>query len=799
MDKHPDKMHSDDIPYEMGGNRGGGVGDRSVPKPAVRKRRLRQTAVEPNDTSPDVSPTMDIDETNAADETASTVTRTVIKTIKKTTKEVVRSTSSSTEYLLDSGAPAWNRTPTSTSPHRLRDKVAMYEKACSSGGGGMKRSTEHISDERTSRSHTPQRMFDFTDLESQRKDENPFEMDVYDIEKRLREERQRGLAEAEGAKLAFQQVQLKATPQPKPRKVEIHEEHTPSPFNVTLKTTSKISPGAVSGRIELDEQSNSPFNVTLRTTQRYRRAPPHLEEISSSPFNVTLRTTNRHSSLSPTSPNRIDPKLSTARFLEGEKTVREIHAADGVKTIVTSSMTTDGRSHVEKIFRHGEGYLSPRSSPHREFHRGVTPQRVIDVTAANPRILIKLDETDEQTKDHKESIDMTDYIQPADIGSVAPETSTGNIDITVGSKQSYNNNNLMFVETKHPVMPWQTETYTTTTTEKTTTQIKTLNRTQNENSIPEDNVSYTKTATPQSTKSPVKQKFETNEPDVLAKEDIIVKKLYKRVGYDCCALHKDTTGGGGPVKTKKLSSATSEITDDSDTEGTAPSSIVIVPVQASALNASVSASVSASASASASASPTKITGLKLVSELVTSPSSGTLSKGLSPSQTQQAQSINNDYQEFQSTMAAIQFNRSNSQYDSHIKEKRGLVSYSPTVAANSFRKSSYRLDVKHQQYRSERLGFSVRSNSNFGNFQKPLAISECPPNGAPAHGITLVTGFYHANGRINSSYPQTLMKAEKSQFPRKDLEYPQPFACDFDHTSLLRFSYVISNYSNFND
>ncbi|XP_037820489.1 nesprin-1-like, partial [Lucilia sericata] len=723
MDKTTDERHEEDPPPPIMG-----VGEAKRPIPAVRKRRLGQTAVETSSTADDTQPYVSqgqmqqdfetIEEASntgfvyddSMQETSSTISRTITKTIRTTT-------SSSHEYLMEEGFDTLGRPKTPTTPLRLKQKVAIYEKAWHSGEmGGIKRSAEHMSQE-SIRSST-----DATDIDINIDSDNPFDIDVYEIEKRLREERKRGLAEAEAAKLAFQQIQLRATPLSPARKVEIHEEHTASPFNVTLKTTSKISPGAVTGRIELEEHSpKSPFNVTLRTTQRYRRNPATPEELQqASPFNVTLRTTKRHS----TSPNptAVDGKLASARFLEGEKTVREVISADGVKTIVTSSMTSDGRKHEEKIFRHGEGYFSPRASPQREM-RATTPSRSVDMTAGGRRILIKLENEQEQMDMYStdDSFDVTDYKVTSERhfkttagGETVTLETPPNIDIIVGTTSNHPKRRTVSLETKHEQMPWQTQQHYTNTsstsssstaayTTKTTTKITTTSRQQRESLESDEtsvkNISISKTIQSQGSTSPEEShRFVTKQtitglppsptsPTVSSRigksvtktttathkltklenetspppEHEALRKRLEIVGYGRDGLGHGTGELG--YKTDKLRETQS---DDSDTEGATASSIVIVPTGSSVIPASASVATSA-------ITPTKAGGTVSASSSTTS----TLHKSLTPTQTQQQQSTTttsqtsaNEYQEIQSTMAAIQFARSNSQYDTHIKEKR---------------------------------------------------------------------------------------------------------------------------------
>lgn len=131
------------------------------------------------------------------------------------------------------------------------------------------------------------------------KDEGFNELNLSEFEMRLREQRQRDLSQFKAAKPSRQEIQLKLLSEqrktsPDGDKIVIQEQ-TEHPFNVVLKTTSKISLGPISGRIDLDKQSTNPFNVTLRTTQKYRRAPPNLatDDKSTSPFNVVLRSNSK--------------------------------------------------------------------------------------------------------------------------------------------------------------------------------------------------------------------------------------------------------------------------------------------------------------------------------------------------------------------------------------------------------------------------------------------------------------------------------------------------------------------------
>lgn len=782
MDSSTDKKHEEDPPPPSGVDIGpiSPTTTQSAPIAAKRKRRVVRTAVESStsgttttsSTAPYVSqghkdegvglhqqPISEPDD-QVFDEQelheSSTITRTFTKTIKKST-EFVQSTSSSREYLVEEGSEVFSTPP--ATPQRLKHKVALYEKVWSSGNGngngagagaGIKRSADHMSQDSVLVSGQSSMDTSGSGADFNMGDENPFEIDVYEIEKRLREERRRGLAEAEAAKLAFQQIQLRATPQAKPRKVEIQEDLLASPFNVTLKTTSKISPGAVTGRIELEDHSSSssPFNVTLRTTQRYRRnPPPAAAESHESPFNVILRTTTRHSSSSSLSPMSPDAKLASAHFIEGERTVREVQSADGVTTIVTSSMTSDGRKHEEKIFRHGEGYLSPRNSPHREV-RATTPSRSVDMMAGGRRICIKLEQEEQQmeTSSLEESFDQTDSYQTnrrlfkPNVSSETVSVETpANIDIIVGKSSTDIINHphqhpgqrqymqQVNVETNKTVeIPWQTQqqpqqhqfsqsvtTSPSTITTKTTTKITTTSH-KHQSSCSEslesfetplkEATSLTKTiqshgSSPseesqrgfvekdRTTSTPSTAKL-TSDPSRIGRSSPAHKYLY---GETVDVERLGTTTGGGDLVKKRLErlnygrdglghgsgelapktllphQQSAEISDDSDTEGAAANSIVIVPARSAALLESATGTSAITTSQyhqQQHSTPTSV------------PSHGTLTKSLPQHQTLHHQSTatshsTNEYHEFQTTMAAINFARSNSQYDSHIKEKRG--------------------------------------------------------------------------------------------------------------------------------
>lgn len=730
------------------------------PVPATRTRRLNRTAdvlpssgaatpLEPAVT--DISTVIE-DDTHEQLET-STITRTY------TTRKIIHcssefhessSSSSSLQYVAE------EELDSATTPQRLRQKVAEYEKVWSSGGS-LKRSPDESAEElrrefmeASTAEHSTQAITVVGETL-----ENPFDIDVLEIEKRLRRERQRGLAEAEAAKQAFQQVQLRHTPQPSPRRIEVQEDYTALPFNVTLRTTTKLSPGNESGHIDAgDDQSASPFNVTLRTTRRIVKkdlstSSQQYEEISTatgSPFNVTLRTTTRPGyPISPVSPG--DPKHASARFLESEKTVREVHAVDGVRTIVTSSMTSDGRKHEEKIFRHGEGYVSPRSSPQRENRAffesmereredsvprsvsgraSATPPRSVDMTAGGRRILIRLEDEILDSSTYHENSDITDSVQArirqlarspdggggaAAMYNVAMETSPGNIDITVGSthhhhhqqqpqpqqsgqwyyqqqrqKQQMEINNTrenMILDTQEQT-PWQMQSgeAVTISTEKgeaaaghrvTGTHTASILETgQSHDSSAEESqrvVSRKKKTTTTTTTTVTSSRHASEERELREEQQrqAFAGKLTRPTGLALSGANV-RLGSSTIGQEKAENPLKSDLSDDSDTEGVAAKHLVIVPTRvepnqtAGKDSRSRSPSVSASASASVIHTPTTPS---------TITASSTFGKCLTGHQTLQQQSTQDEYQEFQSTMAAINFARSNSQYDSHIREKRG--------------------------------------------------------------------------------------------------------------------------------
>ncbi|CAD6999865.1 unnamed protein product [Ceratitis capitata] len=784
------------------------------PIPATRTRRLNRTA----DASPSsgiaAEPTVleTSDSTIIKDDIheqleTSTITRTY------TTRKVIHqstefhessSSSSSVQYVAD------EELDSPSTPHRLRQKVAEYEKVWSSGGS-LKRSPDESAEElrreflQSSTNIVPDHSTQAITVVGESL-ENPFDIDVLEIEKRLRRERQRGLAEAEAAKLAFQQVQLRHTPQPSPRRVEVQEDYTALPFNVTLRTTTKLSSGDEAGYVEAGEPPVSPFNVTLRTTRRIVKkdlstsSQQYEEESSStttSPFNVTLRTTTRRGHpISPVSPG--DPKNASARFLESEKTVREVHAADGIRTIVTSSMTSDGRKHEEKIFRHGEGYVSPRCSPQREnrpffeptereregsvprsasSRSSATPPRTVDMTAGGRRILIRLEDETHESSTLEENYDITDSVQArirqlarspdggggAAAGAmynVAMGTLPGNIDITVGSthhhhhhhphqlqhyqqqpqqqpqvpgqwyyqeqrlEQQMDTNNTvenMIVETQEQAyqqqqhqqqsIPWQmsksthsgqtTVPVSTTTGEAATGHTTTGTHTasilettgQSHDSSTEESqrvVSRKKKTTTEKTTTTTHSSSSSSSSSVgrqrvseeREQRQAVAGKLTRPTGLALSGanvrLHGDTVGQEKIADNLQKSEV---LTDDSDTEGVAAKNLVIVPTRVEQSQTAVrvsqtptqhspspSSSVNASASASVSASASAV---QTPTTPSTTTASGTFGKSLTGHQTLQQQSTQDEYQEFQSTMAAINFARSNSQYDSHIREKRG--------------------------------------------------------------------------------------------------------------------------------
>lgn len=737
------------------------VGALPPPVPATRTRRLNRTAdVLPSSSAatPSEPAVTDIgtlikDDTHEQLET-STITRTY------TTRKIIHcssefhessSSSSSVQYVAE------EELDSPTTPQRLRQKVAEYEKVWSSGGS-LKRSPDESAEElrrefmeASTAEHSTQAITVVGETL-----ENPFDIDVLEIEKRLRRERQRGLAEVEAAKQAFQQVQLRHTPQPSPRRVEVQEDYTALPFNVTLRTTTKLSPGNESGYIDADDQSGSPFNVTLRTTRRIVKkdlstSSQQYEETSTNtgnPFNVTLRTTTpRGYPISPVSPG--DPKNATAHFLESEKTVREVHAADGVRTIVTSSMTSDGRKHEEKIFRHGEGYVSPRSSPQREnsaFFESIerepedsvprslsgrasaTPPRSVDMTAGGRRILIRLEDEILNSSAYHENSDITDSVQArirqlarspdggggAAVGAmynVAMETSPGNIDITVGSTHHHQHHHLHHQQQPQQSGQWyyqqqrqeqQTETnnimenMTLETQEQTPWQMQPgeavtistpkgeaaaghtvtgthtasiLETGQSHDSSAEESQRVVRkkktTTTTTTTVTSSRHACEEGELSEEHQRQAVAGKLTRPTGIALSGVHV-RFGNSTVGQAKAENPLKSDLSDDSDTEGVAAKHLVIVPthVEPNQAAARVSRSQSPSASASASAIHTPTTPS-------TTTASSTFGKSLTGHQTLQQQSTQDEYQEFQSTMAAINFARSNSQYDSHIREKRG--------------------------------------------------------------------------------------------------------------------------------
>lgn len=617
------------------GGRGGGSDD-VPPIPAVRRRRAHEQKSSREHVEEEVQ--------DQQLET-STVTRTYMKTI--TTSLTTSSSSNREEFVVESPSP---------NQQRLRQKVAQYEKVWSDGSSPAKRPAEQSSDEL--RQGDDQEDYDA---------ENPFDIDVHEIERRLRQERQRGLAEAEAAKLAFQQVQLRHTTPP--RRVEVTSEQVASPFNVTLRTTSRMSPGAEQGNVE---EQLSPFNVTLRTTRRTKKKD--VKEVE--------------------------------RFLEGERTVREVPAADGVRTIITASMTSDGGYAEEKIYRHGEGYVSPRDSPswsrssYSSERSSVTPPRSVDLTAGGRRILIKLEQESELTEADYYQRDETDSFGRQEI-----PMATGNIDITVGGgsnprRRLYQQTtvqvggNATAESTPQRPRPKELALGTTTKTLLTSTPLGTKEQPQTDpraNARAETGTLVSPAATCQLSGS------SSEESRKIVSHRTITSTTTRSTSSSSSTSRKliETSPGAGnisQIRIENIAAADNEsetgIDNDSDTEGRPASSIVIVSTPtrpttpATPASASATSSVSASAFASTSASapvsaspgtPHSASAAHALSGV------GTFSKSLRQDyQTLATQSgrsnespSDQEYQEFQSTMASINYARSNSQYDSHIKEKRG--------------------------------------------------------------------------------------------------------------------------------
>ncbi|XP_033150837.1 nesprin-1 [Drosophila busckii] len=541
----------------------GGSSNAATPQvPAVRRRRAHEQQLEEQQQSKQL-------------ETA-TVTRSYMKT-------VTTSMSSSSCSNVD------------TPPQRLRQRVEKHWSA----EGASKRAAEQSADELRQAEHMQ------VDYDA----ENPYDIDVHEIERRLREERQRGLAEAEAAKLAFQQIQLRHTSTP--QRVQVHSEQTASPFNVTLRTTSKLSPGA------------------------------ELESLESSPFNVTLRTTRR----------TVKKDLELQRFLDNERLVREVPAADGVRTIITSSLTSDGGYANEQIYRHGEGYVSPRASPSwsSSEHSSVSSPQSVDMTAGGRRILIKLEEHElEASCSHERSVDETDSSVRARIrqfggqeSSPAAMATLPNIDITVGSN------------------PRRRQQQQTTTTKLQTPQQATEQRRPTELSWQS---AMTTTSTPIGTKQ--SQDSPVSPVATCQLRGSSTQESRRIVSHKTTTTTKTTrttsssavySSSGSVTPTGNISFTASQIRirddidNDSDTEGVPASSLVIVDTP----------------TRNTTPTPHSLSGF------------GTFSKSLRQDYQTPSQSNRNDsnepeqeFKEFQSTMASINFQRSNSQYDSHIKEKR---------------------------------------------------------------------------------------------------------------------------------
>lgn len=612
------------------------VGKDVPPIPAVRRRHAHEQ-----------KSTEHVEQQEEASETKQLETSTVTRTYMKTITTSLTTTSSAGDLQLE------------TPPQRLRQKVAQYEKVWSDGTG--KRPAELGTDE------LRQQQTDDYD------EENPFDIDVHEIERRLREERQRGLAEAEAAKLAFQQVHLRHTT---PRRVEVTSEHTASPFNVTLKTTSRISPGAELGNVE---DQLSPFNVTLRTTRR-------------------------------TVKKDLSRQMELERFLDGERTVREVQSADGVRTIITSSRTSDGGYAEEKIYRHGEGYVSPRDSPSwsrssvSSERSSVTSPHSVDMTAGGRRILIKLEDEPESPLaggEHGEQPDETDGSVRARIrqfgGQDEDAMATGNIDITVGSnprrrqrlyqqttyqmggnetpQQHQEQQQQQQRATRPSELSWQTGKSTTKTlltstpigtkeqpqtvtpdevfSPAATCQLRGSSTEESRKIVSHKTITSTTTTTTQSERSERSERSSTSSTS------------RKSIGFVDSNASPSNAGNisftASQIRISDDANANADVIDnDSDTEGVPASSLVIVSTP------------------TRSTTPSSAHALSGI---------GTFSKSLRQDYQTQAQQSNRSthththtnepehaYQEFQSTMASINFARSNSQYDSHIKEKRGKLS-----------------------------------------------------------------------------------------------------------------------------
>lgn len=683
MDRDPGKNKDPTVSKGGGGRKAKekGAGDdgneRQPPIPAVRSKRAQKDAKQQQQPKEQEHHMENVQE-------SSLTRRSFMKTMELV--ETSSSTSSSSQFILEETLPESPHTP-----QRLKQKVAMYEKLWSSGvaGGSAKRASEQSPDDLRIQS-----------LEAE-EGQNMFDIDVQEIEKRLRLERQRGLAEAETAKLAFQQIQLRSTPTSSARKVEVHEQQTASPFNVTLKTVSHISPGAELSRLPIMETPpSSPFNVTLRTTRRSMtpEKSPQEAALSSAPFNVTLRTRVRKQS-------HQDPKQASAQFLESEKTVREVQTEDGIRTIITSSRTTDGRKHEEKIFRHGEGYVSPRESPQREFVRNrvvrseeravrtanspqyggsdagrysVSPapsSHSIDMTAGGQRILIKLQQEGMDTSDFYElpSKDETDFKkQTADTMANQTAVARDNIDILVGSnhmrrphyyyeKQQYEQKpeitHKVVLETKQQrpqQLSWQTNNNNNSNTK--TTLVTSSTPTTTSSSQPPEIV---QTATTSSTQKLVTTKITTKSTSV-TKNKIIESPnfgLKSPIASYNPVAHELS---GSKVRLGPRFGEFNE--DDSFVSGVESAESDTSLVYASPVQQSASSN----------------SGISVSSIITTTSHCGTLPKSLYGSQTQQQQqstTSNNDIQEYQTAMASINYARSNSQYDSHIREKKGKITF----------------------------------------------------------------------------------------------------------------------------
>ncbi|KAI8043473.1 hypothetical protein M5D96_004805 [Drosophila gunungcola] len=634
----PGSKHKDPRTIDAGGGggaAGAGTGDDVPPVPAVRRRRAHEQKSSREHVEEKQKEEVQGQESQQLE--TSTVTRTYMKTI--TTSLTTSSSSNVEEFVLEEPSLAAAPSP---NQQRLRQKVAQYEKVWSSDGShSVKRPADQSADELRLADDEQGDQYDA---------ENPFDIDVHEIERRLRQERQRGLAEAEAAKLAFQQVQLRHTTPP--RRVEVTSDQVASPFNVTLRTTSRMSPGAEQGNVE---EHLAPFNVTLRTTRRGKKK--EIKELES--------------------------------FLEGERTVREVPSADGVRTIITSSMTSDGGYAEEKIYRHGEGYVSPRDSPswsrssYSSERSSVTPPRSVDLTAGGRRILIKLEQESELIEADSQQRDETDSFGRQEVAMA-----TGNIDITVGGSnprlrlyqqttvQMGGGNTTTPADELTPQRPRPRDLALGTSTNVIASTTKTM---LTSTPIGTKEQPQTGPNTPVSPAATCQLRgSSTEEPRKIVSHKTITSTTTKSTSSSSSStstsrklIELSSSPVVGNISQIRTENNDIDIDNDSDTEGRPASSIVIVSTPTRPTTpASASVSVSAFATPSASVSASAAHALSGI---------GTFSKSLRQDyQTLATQSgrsnespSEQEYQEFQSTMASINYARSNSQYDSHIKEKRG--------------------------------------------------------------------------------------------------------------------------------